>query len=65
MVDAVRHLGVDDIQMPCTPERVWRAIHANDGDAPTPEAAMPHFEEGALNQEPLHQDPTPGQGADQ
>jgi len=51
VVDAVRHLGVRDIQMPCTPERVWRAIHANDGDAPTPQAAMPHFEEGALNQD--------------
>ena len=23
----VRHLGVNDIQMPCTPERVWKAIH--------------------------------------
>jgi carbon-monoxide dehydrogenase large subunit len=30
---------------------VWRAIHANDGDAPTPTDAMPHFEEGALNQD--------------
>ena len=27
VLDAVRHLGVTDIQMPCTPERVWRAIH--------------------------------------
>ena len=26
VVDAVRHLGVNDIQMPCTPERVWKAI---------------------------------------
>jgi carbon-monoxide dehydrogenase large subunit len=26
VVDAVRHLGVNDIQMPCSPERVWRAI---------------------------------------
>jgi carbon-monoxide dehydrogenase large subunit len=26
VVDAVRHLGVDDVRMPCTPERVWRAI---------------------------------------
>ena len=26
-LDAVRHLGVDDILMPLTPERVWRAIH--------------------------------------
>jgi carbon-monoxide dehydrogenase large subunit len=28
VVDAVRHLGVDDILMPCTPERVWKAIQA-------------------------------------
>jgi carbon-monoxide dehydrogenase large subunit len=27
IVDAVRHLGVRDITMPCTPERVWRAVH--------------------------------------
>jgi carbon-monoxide dehydrogenase large subunit len=26
VIDAVRHLGVRDIAMPCTPERVWRAI---------------------------------------
>ena len=26
-LDAVRHLGVTDIHMPLTPERVWRAIH--------------------------------------
>ena len=26
VVDAVRPLGVQDIPMPCTPERVWRAI---------------------------------------
>jgi aerobic carbon-monoxide dehydrogenase large subunit len=26
-IDAVRHLGVSDIRMPLTPERVWRAIH--------------------------------------
>jgi aerobic carbon-monoxide dehydrogenase large subunit len=27
VVDAVRQFGVSDVQMPCTPERVWRAIH--------------------------------------
>jgi len=44
VVDAVRHLGVDDIRMPCTPERVWRAINgAGDGGATT-EDAMPHFD---------------------
>jgi aerobic carbon-monoxide dehydrogenase large subunit len=26
-LDAVRHLGVTDILMPLTPERVWRALH--------------------------------------
>jgi carbon-monoxide dehydrogenase large subunit len=28
VVDAVSHLGVRHIEMPCTPERVWRAIVA-------------------------------------
>ena len=27
IVDALRPFGVNDIRMPCTPERVWRAIH--------------------------------------
>jgi carbon-monoxide dehydrogenase large subunit len=31
VVDAVRHLGVHDIQMPCTPVRVWTAINAAKG----------------------------------
>ncbi|HET8684479.1 MAG TPA: hypothetical protein VFM54_22825, partial [Micromonosporaceae bacterium] len=26
VVDALRPYGVNDIRMPCTPERVWRAI---------------------------------------
>ena len=26
IVDALRPLGIQDVQMPCTPERVWRAI---------------------------------------
>jgi carbon-monoxide dehydrogenase large subunit len=34
-LDAVRHLGVRDIQMPLTPERVWRAIHRG-GDSASP-----------------------------
>ncbi len=28
VVDALRPLGVTDVPMPCTPERVWRAIQA-------------------------------------
>jgi aerobic carbon-monoxide dehydrogenase large subunit len=30
VVDALRHLGVVDVEMPCTPERVWRAVQARD-----------------------------------
>ena len=26
--DALAHLGVRHVDMPCTPERVWRAIRA-------------------------------------
>ena len=39
--------GVNDIQMPCTPERVWKAVNgAGAGGAdPTEGAAMPHFSE--------------------
>ena len=28
IVDALRPYGVNDVQMPCTPERVWRAIQS-------------------------------------
>ena len=31
VVDAVAHLGVRHIDMPCTPERVWRAIQSAAG----------------------------------
>jgi aerobic carbon-monoxide dehydrogenase large subunit len=53
IVDAVRHLGVTDVQMPCTPERVWKAIQtagAHSGDV-TGEA-QPHFADDSLNQDP-------------
>jgi aerobic carbon-monoxide dehydrogenase large subunit len=47
IVDAVRHHGVNDIQMPCTPERVWKAINsASPTGGATEAAAMPHFDEG-------------------
>ena len=47
------HLGVTDIQMPCTPERVWRAIQGSKagGATDTPPDAMPHFQEGSPNQD--------------
>jgi len=40
VVDAVRHLGVNDVPMPCTPMRVWRAIQqarGAGGGPPTPD----------------------------
>ncbi|HEY7591711.1 MAG TPA: xanthine dehydrogenase family protein molybdopterin-binding subunit [Actinophytocola sp.] len=33
VIDAVRHLGVSDIEMPCTPMRVWQAIRTGRPDA--------------------------------
>jgi aerobic carbon-monoxide dehydrogenase large subunit len=37
VIDAVSHLGVRHIDMPCTPERVWRAIaNARAGTLPSP-----------------------------
>ncbi len=61
IVDALRPLGVDDVTMPCTPERVYKAIRAavgvgdstaNDvsalgGDAPRDASGQPHFAPGA------------------
>ncbi len=34
VVDALRPLGINDIMMPCTPERVWRAIQEARDSAP-------------------------------
>ncbi|WP_030526773.1 xanthine dehydrogenase family protein molybdopterin-binding subunit [Phycicoccus jejuensis] len=54
IVDALRPMGIDDIQMPCTPERVWKAIRtagAQQDKAPTADAQA-HFGEGAPNQDP-------------
>jgi len=43
IVDAIRHLGVDDVQMPCTPERVWRALRSGGAGGDTTGAAAPHM----------------------
>lgn len=54
VVDAVRHLGIDDIRMPCTPQRVWSAIQAagaHAGEA-TPAQQQPHFEADTPHQDP-------------
>ena len=53
VVDALRPLGINDVQMPCTPERVWKAIQSagsNQADATTGDA-QPHFDAGAPNQD--------------
>jgi aerobic carbon-monoxide dehydrogenase large subunit len=34
VIDAVAHLGIRHIDMPCTPERVWRAIAAAEAGSP-------------------------------
>jgi carbon-monoxide dehydrogenase large subunit len=53
IVDAVRPLGVDDILMPCTPERVWKAIQKGRSVPGEGERdAQPHFDEGVPNQDP-------------
>ncbi len=56
IVDAVRHLGISDITMPCTPERVWKALQgaSASGDAATTAEQQPHFEGagGGANQDP-------------
>ena len=46
VLDAIRQFGVEDIIMPCTPERVWKAIHAKDGGGadPTTGGAAAHFD---------------------
>ncbi|MGH8999692.1 MAG: xanthine dehydrogenase family protein molybdopterin-binding subunit, partial [Acidimicrobiia bacterium] len=42
VVDALSHLGVRHIDMPCTPERVWRAISAaRAGTLPSPWSEPP------------------------
>jgi carbon-monoxide dehydrogenase large subunit len=33
VIDAIRHLGVEQVEMPCTPQRVWRALQAAQGRA--------------------------------
>jgi carbon-monoxide dehydrogenase large subunit len=31
VVDALRQYGINDVEMPMTPQRVWRAIHRRGG----------------------------------
>ena len=58
IVDALRPLGIDDVRMPCTPERVWTAIQSAGASAggEVSGGAQPHFDEDAPNQD----SPEPG-----
>ena len=61
VVDAVRHLGINDIRMPCTPERVWKAINDARGGAmaETEGAAAPHFDASTGMEAPSTAPPAP------
>jgi carbon-monoxide dehydrogenase large subunit len=67
ILDAVRPLGVDDIVMPCTPERVWKAIQAGHPVSHEGERdAAPHFDEATPNQDPgAASTSTTSEGSDQ
>ncbi len=70
IVDALRPLGINDIEMPCTPERVWKAIRSAGAEqaAPPVSEAQPHFDQDALNQDDPSNDtitsPQSPQGSD-
>ncbi|OFE17150.1 carbon monoxide dehydrogenase [Humibacillus sp. DSM 29435] len=52
IVDAIRSFGVNDVLMPCTPERVWKAILTGSAKPAEGEReAAPHFDDGAPNQD--------------
>jgi carbon-monoxide dehydrogenase large subunit len=62
IVDALRPLGVNDVQMPCTPERVWKAIQsagAREQEATTT-SASPHFGDSGSSA-PNQDTPAPNQ----
>jgi carbon-monoxide dehydrogenase large subunit len=44
VLDAIRHLGVSHIDMPCSPERVWRALQ--EGSASGDQVAAQRAEGG-------------------
>jgi carbon-monoxide dehydrogenase large subunit len=54
VVDALRPRGINDVEMPCTPERVWRAVTAAGATVPRqagPEGATTSTGSGAANAE--------------
>lgn len=70
VIDAVRHLGVADIRMPCTPQRVWTAIQTAGAQAHETTTAQPtsHFDPDQPNQDPpgpAGEQPPPASGGEQ
>jgi carbon-monoxide dehydrogenase large subunit len=58
IVDALRPFGVSDVPMPCTPERVWRAIQEARGASPAaPAAATPASASGPGPNPDAQEDP--------
>jgi carbon-monoxide dehydrogenase large subunit len=59
VIDAVSHLGVRHIDLPCTPERVWQAIRAAEsGSIPDPWSEPPAiFERFAAERAPGDEEP--------
>jgi carbon-monoxide dehydrogenase large subunit len=51
VIDAIRHLGVKDVEMPCSPQRVWRAIQdaRSPGSTPAPVPVAVGPSEGVLS----------------
>jgi carbon-monoxide dehydrogenase large subunit len=69
ILDALRPFGVKDIEMPCTPMRVWKAIRGAEEQATseTPAEAQPHFSskgDNPLEPPPRAQEDTGARGAD-
>jgi carbon-monoxide dehydrogenase large subunit len=52
VVDALRPMGVTDVRMPCTPERVWKAIQSAGTGGEADPTAQPHFDADAPNADP-------------
>jgi carbon-monoxide dehydrogenase large subunit len=50
VLDAIRHLGVQDLTMPCTPSRVWQALQSREqGEPASVQPTNPEQTSGNLN----------------
>jgi carbon-monoxide dehydrogenase large subunit len=63
VVDALRPYGVDDVEMPMTPQRVWRAVHGRGGGETARQDQ--HWEQPVQSGGPLSSDETQQTGGAQ